>query len=88
MSDGFPPAKLSNRMNEEAGVVLCIPAKSQPQLAKSGHVAVIVPQAQAAWGHSLLLLFTSTPRNFQKTIQQIILSFYVFENFLISVLTG
>jgi hypothetical protein len=50
MSDGFPSAKLSNRMNEEAGVVLCIPAKSQPQLAKSGHVAVIVLQAQGFLG--------------------------------------
>ena len=77
MSDGFPPAKLSNRMNEEAGVVLCIPAKSQPQLAKSGHVAVIVPQAQASLGHSLLLLFTSTPRGLQNIIQQIVLSFSV-----------
>jgi len=58
MSDGFPPAKLSHRTNEEAGVVFCIPTKSQPQLAKSGHVAVIVLQAQASLGYSLLFLFT------------------------------
>ena len=47
MSDGFMSAKLSNRMNGEARVVLCILAKYWPQLAKSGHVAVTVPQA---WG--------------------------------------
>ena len=40
-------------MKEGASVVLCIPAKCQPQLAKSGHVAVIVPQAQSARTSSL-----------------------------------
>jgi hypothetical protein len=36
MSDGFPPAKPSNKTNKETRVVLCIPTKSQPQLTKSG----------------------------------------------------
>ena len=38
---------------------------------------MIVPQAQASLGHSLLLLFTSTPRDLQNIIQQIVLSFSV-----------
>jgi len=65
MPNEFPSAKLSSRMNKEARVVLCIHAKS-------GHVAVIVPQARllkASSRHSLLLLFTLTPRYLQGIIQ-------------------